>query len=457
MKLYLLDQKGIPGYLEKKQEIPTLKLCTLLSRDLLNENAKKYISGMIKAYKHLGLTNSNMVFAFNNDFNKVVFTNEELKTLKELTDYFQKNHVKVGVYNEGGFYAYDQVKTTCETIKKEAGELLSHKYSPMEKLMHAYCKVAERQYISEKRAKEYEGQSRSVFGVLTSDKIVCKGYANYLQALLTEMNDENIKCFANDFGMLSGMRGPKDKMDVSAHATDIVYLKDEKYGINGFFHVDPTWDFKRGNKIKTSTLAYFLLNLADINAVYPDGIRDIYFTEAFADKVDKNDPPPNPKWPNTCFNFEWPRPCSLTLDGTNLKIQKQVDKAHQDGLGDYLLKRQDFRDFLVLEQTARDCKNNKGDFDTCFQKNYELAQNDITKFNVLTSKRTVNKYMVDHSSKVDMKEIMDALSVVLKNFDADKTKDERSRHMYDMLRKSISYSKKVFSKKATSDFAKSEM
>ncbi len=456
MKLYLLNNKGVSGYLDKKAEVKQLKLLTLLSRDLLNGNAQKHINKIIATYKQSGLTNSNMVFAFNNDFNKAVFTNEELKSLKSLIEHFQKYNIKVGVYSEKGFYDYNQVENTCNIIKDETTEILSYRhYSPLEKLMHAYCKVASREYIEEDEKRENRSISRSIYGITNSDKIVCKGYAFYLQALLTQMKDDNLKCFVNSFGMITHIRGPKDKIELSSHATNIVYIDDKKYGVKGFFHVDPTWDFSRG-KPKTYRLAYFLLNLADINKVYPDSVRDLDYTEIIEKRFGLDDDEPKIEWLDFCMNTNWTLSCSLSLDGTKLKLQDHVDKMHQENLGDYLLSRQDFIDFLVLEQTARDCKNGKGSFDECLNKNYELAQKDVKKLNVFKSKKVISQYLYEHTSKVDMKEIVDCLAVVVKDFEKG-SKDDKSKRMYEILKESISYSEYVFEKDATSDFVKAEM
>ena len=455
MKLYLLDKSGIEGYKKKSTEIKGLRLCTLLSRDLLCDGAEKCINNIVKVYKEKGLTNSKMVFAFNNDFNKAVFTEKELESLNYLTNYFKKKRVRIGVYDNIGFHGYDRVKNACEIIKNETSELLSHKYSPLEKLMHAYCVVANRKAQLEIRWKEYLAESRSVYAILNSDKICCAGYANHLQAIITQIKDENLKCFENEFGFVTHPYGPSDDVELSGHKTNIVYLNDEKYGIKGYFHLDPTWDYKRG-KLKTYGLAYFMHNISDINKVYPKSVRDIDYTEVLEKRFfDIEGIEPNPNWPNFLLNAYWPRSCSLTLDGTQLKLQDKKDKMHQESLGDYLLTRQDFKDFLVLEQTARDIKNNKGNFNTCLINNYKIAENDATKLNVFKSKRTVSKYMTKNSSKVEMKDIIDSLAVVLKNIDKDLTKDERSKHMYNILKNSIKWSEK-FKKGAESDFAQSD-
>ncbi len=454
MRLYLLDKDGLDGYLSTKEYVKDLKLLTLLSRDLLLSNAKDVINKITKNYKDKGLTNSNMVFAFNNDFNKAVFTNKELDNLKLLTDYFAKKHIKLGVYNEKFVYNHEQIKNACLIIKDNVNRINSRKYSPLEKLMHAYFVVANRNYVAENEAKESPSISRSVYGVLNSDKIVCKGFANYLQAIVTEINDENLKCFANDFGMI---KKRKKQTHISGHSTNIIYINDNKYGINGFFHIDPTFDHYRDSD-ESYGLAYFLINMADIGKIYDkEKVKDIDLTEYLYYKLNgDNGEVIDNTWDNYCINSVWPRTCSLSSDGTNIVVKSDYDDMHQQSLGDYLLSRQDFKDFLILVQTEKDNKRNKYSFDKNFDKNYKIAQNNILDLDIIKNKKIINRYMLEHSSNIDMKTIIDGLSVVIKNYDNGKTKDDKSKSMYKIIKKAIEDAKYFMDKSATSEFSKSE-
>ena len=79
-------------------------------------------------------------------------------------------------------------------------------------------------------------ESRSVSNILFNDYIVCAGYVNLLQT------------FCKRFGLdtsdmhLSVMHEEQENVAVSGHARLLVHMKDEKYGIDGVYVSDPTWD-----------------------------------------------------------------------------------------------------------------------------------------------------------------------------------------------------------------------
>ena len=119
---------------------------------------------------------------------------------------------------------------TMIAIKNQAEKISRLNLSPMENIMYAYDIVRNRFYINEDST-ESSFKSRDLSEVLFGDKIVCAGYANMFCALLDYLN---IPC---EIVALHD----KDK-EGTGHARNIIYVRDEKYDIDGVYYFDPTWD-----------------------------------------------------------------------------------------------------------------------------------------------------------------------------------------------------------------------
>ena len=117
--------------------------------------------------------------------------------------------------------------------------------SPFEKFMFAYRIVTHFSYNEEERQDSYE-LSRSVVGVLNSDKLVCVGYADLLSHLCKRIG---IECYQQDVAC--------DGRHVD-HCNCCVRIDDDKYNIHGIYYSDPCWDSYREetqNTLQHSLLA----------------------------------------------------------------------------------------------------------------------------------------------------------------------------------------------------------
>lgn len=99
--------------------------------------------------------------------------------------------------------------------------------STLEKIVYVYDFVKKREYhdCDDKR------NSRDLDKVVKGEDIVCVGYSNLFNAILKSLN---INCRA--------LISTKAK-----HQRSVVYVKDDKYGIDGLYVFDPTWDSKKSD------------------------------------------------------------------------------------------------------------------------------------------------------------------------------------------------------------------
>lgn len=434
-----------------------LKFLEFMPRDYLSDD--ECILNVLKYhyywFEYLKLKPTDIVLAFDNNFDKKTFSQKELDNLKILSDEFNKIGVTIGVYDYRDVYTYKQVKNADKKIKEIANKINSKNLSPLEKLMYAYLEISNREYIEEDE-KDSGAKSRSVYGVLNSDKIVCAGYAELLRAIVLECKDDNLKCFINTVGL-------KRKKGYGLHANNIVYLNDTKHKINGFYYLDPTWENNFENSSKS--LNYFMIEIGQIDSIWrvitthKHALRMLKRKDEH-DKSDKNFSKVM-KYGENLINIGYPKDVSVSRNKADFEntfhFRDKVTKKNKDLFLDfYLLSRNDFKDFIALEQTKKDCNKDNDNFEKIFTKNYFKAHKDASKLPVFKSKKIMWEYLNEHSAHIDVGQIENALTNVLKSKNPKITKDELSKKVYDMLSFNIKESKSNFTDGSTTAFSECE-
>ena len=124
-------------------------------------------------------------------------------------------------------------KTVEDKVDKDGD--IKH-LSPFEKFIAAYILVTKFAPYREETYGEDASISRSVYEFIdrTNNKtIVCVGYVHLLREILYRMGMEDTINWSVQIG--SGKDGDN-------HERMLIHLVDPKYGINGIYMVDPTWD-----------------------------------------------------------------------------------------------------------------------------------------------------------------------------------------------------------------------
>ena len=199
-------------------------------------------------------------YSAQNPFFNIEETNVFISNLNHIRKTFQKDLSFDDMFSvEQTLEASRNFNTTVRHIKslKVNGRPLS----PLEKFYYAYNHVTQRMY-NEEQLTENSALSRNLINVLTTDKIVCVGYVNWLIALLKELD---VPCTYQ-----SMITQHADTGEVGVHATLCVKIKDPIYGVNGIFHSDPTADSSKENVFKTG------LNSFDFALVPYPSLEDMY-------------------------------------------------------------------------------------------------------------------------------------------------------------------------------------
>lgn len=126
--------------------------------------------------------------------------------------------------------SFDDLVKTQEYIDNIANHINSLSFSPIEKVMYAFDIVRDRKYQANDEDEYYK--SRDLTTSLFGNDIVCVGFSAFLNALLNKIgiNNEPYMLVNNDG---------------NGHQTNIAYIKDDKYGIDGVYFFDSTWDCKK--------------------------------------------------------------------------------------------------------------------------------------------------------------------------------------------------------------------
>lgn len=119
--------------------------------------------------------------------------------------------------------------------------------SPFEKFIYAY-NVTKR-YKEYKENPDNKDMSRNLYEILQNEYMVCVGFARMLEDLCSKLGiktqDYGVSVDISYENIIDESIVPEAEEIVAeraGHARLMVYLKDEKYGLDGYYISDPTWD-----------------------------------------------------------------------------------------------------------------------------------------------------------------------------------------------------------------------
>lgn len=158
--------------------------------------------------------------------------------------------------NYHNYVTLNEYKKVLDKINEISIHIKSFNFSPLEEIMYTYDYVRQKNYTIEDKDLDNSGASRDLSSVLFGDKIVCQGYAQIFSAILNSLGQTR-----NQIYSLEGITGP-------GHDRNIVYVKDDKYKIDGIYFFDPTFDSKvmgENNNLCFYTYKYFARTLEEIS------------------------------------------------------------------------------------------------------------------------------------------------------------------------------------------------
>lgn len=126
-------------------------------------------------------------------------------------------------------FTIDETLNAFLKAKDFIDHLKNSNFTPLEKYIAIYNYVSSFVYNGEI---ENSMDSRTIIGTLNSDEIVCVGYSELLKFMCESVG---IECKIQ-------MCSVEGNGESDNHQNNIVYIKDEEYGIDSWFYADVCWD-----------------------------------------------------------------------------------------------------------------------------------------------------------------------------------------------------------------------
>ena len=200
---------------------------------------------------------------------KGIYLIDEIDRIEKEYKKYNKYKDRIYIRLEGN-YGFTNIETAYETVKqvKDTVSIIKQlNLSPIEAVMLAYDEVRKRVYTAESEDESYK-VSRDISSVLNGDKIVCKGYSIIFKAITLYLGlncDESIW---------------DKKNSNSSHARNIMYIKDDKYNIDGVYYFDTTWDSKKNETNDyLDKYLYFAKSKREMDFLSENYIPDFVYSE----------------------------------------------------------------------------------------------------------------------------------------------------------------------------------
>ena len=179
---------------------------------------------------------------------RIIFSDYNLlnnNLINEIEDAFGDNTSNIYFKIQGNYslITFDEYKKTTYCINKKIEDIKRFDFSPLEKIMYVYDMVRDKVYL-EVDEDEDKMNSRNLSSALLGNKIVCVGYSVIFQTLLSKLG---IDCHTIRLDCLD---------DNGGHVRIAIHVKDDKYGIDGVYFFDPTWNSKTNENDNKFLLSY---------------------------------------------------------------------------------------------------------------------------------------------------------------------------------------------------------
>lgn len=138
--------------------------------------------------------------------------------------------------------------TEYQRFEKILYELISpaKEMSPFEKYIFAYNITKKYKKYNENH--EDKNKARNLYDILENEYMVCVGFSTMLGDLLTKLGISNTSYSISVDTSYDNIQerdvtvSEQIPTNVGGHSRRMIYLKDEKYNLDGYYVSDPTWD-----------------------------------------------------------------------------------------------------------------------------------------------------------------------------------------------------------------------
>ncbi len=189
------------------------------------------------------------------------YLKEEFIKILEIEEYIKNNYnpeYELRFTGNNKFYNKEQIVSANSKINRTVDKLKLSNLSPYEKVMFITKLLNEKKYY---KCKSNDSLSRDLYSILNTRNIICTGYAYLMDVILNELNDENIKSKSETIIQTDYFNQEE------YHEVNCVYIKDEKYGIEGYYNLDINFYGENYN--------HFMTPVTDIDSLYASRYKSV--------------------------------------------------------------------------------------------------------------------------------------------------------------------------------------
>ncbi len=221
----------------------------------------------------------------------------DIDKVKEIKNKYSKylNNIYLNVEGNSEYLTVDDTISTLNKVEALASDIRKLNLSPLENMVYVYDLVKSRIYNKEKDS-DYEYISRDLSCVLNGDSIVCSGYIALYKAVLSRLGIE----------VFSEYLTHEDK---SGHERAVSRVVDPKYGVDGVYFFDPTFDSKTSEE----------------DSYYIDNYRFFLKTFSEINEESRKSIPPFKSEMFRCFTSDFISRCKCVLKGEYNKEEDEED------------------------------------------------------------------------------------------------------------------------------------
>ena len=227
------------------------------------ELVKKYIETIKKWYPNVRF-DFNVIYGLKEDY---ILDSKECKILESVDNYI-RNSTNSELYlssNDNMFWHFGFRRTLdanrkLDSIAKKIKNSTNNgaPLSNFEKFMIAYEYVTN--FVYNEGGDIMHTETSHWVPVLEGDKIVCAGYSSLLRALCDRIfSPTEVKVLEQGLSIAN----KNNNQQLGGHGNNIVFIKDDKYNIDGMFYVDSCWDSINESR-KDKPYSYCCIPLQDI-------------------------------------------------------------------------------------------------------------------------------------------------------------------------------------------------
>lgn len=258
--LYSLEDDKPKHRTESLEELlsQSKELTLIVSCDFKTDNITEKLADL--KTKVNGRANIQLIVTHSSDY---IYDQDQITKLQKVDNYCKDSNFKMIVnLGENATGELDNILIARDKIEDFAEKLNSITInengkqvplSPIEKYFVVYKFVANRVY----NASENFGDDRmrNWVGVLSSDKVICSGFASLLKCVCDRVfKKDELACYKQGLDVYF-----KDTKDLAGgHANNLVIVHDEKYGVHGLFTSDACWGSKKERNSMEGSFEYCL-------------------------------------------------------------------------------------------------------------------------------------------------------------------------------------------------------